>query len=193
MTEHRILEVPLFKFFKLVFVILSHKGIIMAKEHSLDISAKIDKQSLKDAINLADKEVANRYDFKGTPYEINYKEHDKALVLIASSDNKLDALKDIVIAKLLKRGLSSNVLEELRVEDASGGTRKATFKVVDYIEAKEAKKIVAEIKKLKLKVTAQIEGDAIRLKSKQIDDLQKVMRAIKSMEWDAPLVYDNMR
>ncbi len=147
----------------------------MAKEHSLDISAKIDKQSLKDAINLADKEVANRYDFKGTPYEINYKEHDKALVLIASSDNKLDALKDIVIAKLLKRGLSSNVLEELRVEDASGGTRKATFKVVDYIEAKEAKKIVAEIK------------------NKQIDDLQKVMRAVKSMEWDAPLVYDNMR
>ncbi|RUM65302.1 MAG: YajQ family cyclic di-GMP-binding protein [Sulfurimonas sp.] len=165
----------------------------MAKEHSLDISAKIDKQSFKDAVNLADKEVANRYDFKGTPYEINYKEHDKILVLVASSDNKLEALKDIVVAKLLKRGLTSNVLEELRIEDASGGTRKATFKVVDYIEAKEAKKIAAEIKKLKLKVTAQIEGDAIRVKSKQIDDLQKVMRAIKAMEWDAPLVYDNMR
>ena len=65
--------------------------------------------------------------------------------------------------------------------------------MVDYIEAKEAKKIAAEIKKLKLKVTAQIEGDAIRVKGKQIDDLQKVMRAIKAMEWDAPLVYDNMR
>ncbi len=165
----------------------------MAKEHSLDISAKIDKQAFKDAINLVEKEVANRYDFKGTPYEVTYKERDKALVLVASSDNKLEALKDIVIAKLLKRGLSSNVLDEVRVEDASGGTRKATFKVVDYIEAKEAKKIVAEIKKLKLKVTAQIEGDAIRVKGKQIDDLQKVMRAVKSLEWDAPLVYDNMR
>ena len=137
--------------------------------------------------------MANRYDFKGTPYEINYRENDKLLILLASSDNKLDALKDIVIAKLLKRGLSSNVLDEVRVEDASGNTRKATFKVVDYIEAKEAKKIAAEIKKLKLKVTAQIEGDAIRVKGKQIDDLQKVMRAIKAMEWDAPLVYDNMR
>jgi uncharacterized protein YajQ (UPF0234 family) len=165
----------------------------MAKEHSLDISAKIDKQAFKDAINLVDKEVANRYDFKGTPYEINYRENDKLLILVASSDNKLDALKDIVIAKLLKRGLSSNVLDEVRVEDASGNTRKATFKVVDYIEAKEAKKIAAEIKKLKLKVTAQIEGDAIRVKGKQIDDLQKVIRAIKEMEWDAPLVYDNMR
>jgi len=165
----------------------------MAKEHSFDISAKIDIQKFKNAINLVDREVANRYDFKGTPYEISYKEKEKALILVASSDNKLDALKDIVIAKLLKQGLSSKVLEELKVEDASGGTRKATFKVVDYIESKEAKKIVAEIKKLKLKVTAQIEGDSIRVKSKQIDLLQKVIKHIRSLEWDAPLVYENMR
>lgn len=150
-------------------------------------------QAFKDAINLAEREIATRYDFKGTPVEINYKEKEKALVLTASSDNKLDALKDIVIAKLLKRDLSSKVLEELRVEDASGGTRKASYKIVDYIESKEAKKIVAEIKNLKLKVTAQIEGDSIRVKSKQIDDLQKVMRAIRSMEWDAPIVFENMR
>ena len=65
--------------------------------------------------------------------------------------------------------------------------------MVDYIESKEAKKIVAEIKKLNLKVTATIEGDSIRVKSKQIDDLQKVMKAIRSMEWEAPLVYENMR
>ena len=165
----------------------------MAKEHSFDISAKIDLQLFKNALNLVDREVANRYDFKGTPYEVKYKEKEKVLTLVASSDNKLDALKDILVAKLLKQGLSSKVLEELKVEDASGGTRKATFKVVDYIEAKEAKKIVAEIKKLKLKVTAQIEGDSIRVKSKQIDDLQKVIRHIRSMEWDAPLVYENMR
>ncbi len=165
----------------------------MAKEHSFDISAKIDLQKLKNALNLVEREVSNRYDFKGTPYEINFKEKEKLLVLVASSDNKLDALKDIVIAKLLKQGLSSKVLDELRVEDASGGTRKATFKIVDYIESKEAKKIVAEIKKLKLKVTAQIEGDSIRVKGKQIDDLQKVIKHIRSLEWDAPLVYENMR
>jgi uncharacterized protein YajQ (UPF0234 family) len=165
----------------------------MAKEHSFDISAKIDIQRFRNAINLVEREVSNRYDFKGTTYEISYKEKEKALILVASSDNKLDALKDIVIAKLLKQGLSSKVLDELKVEDASGGTRKATFKVVDYIESKEAKKIVAEIKKLKLKVTAQIEGDSIRVKSKQIDDLQKVIKHIKSQEWDAPLVFENMR
>ncbi len=165
----------------------------MAKEHSFDISAKIDLQKLKNALNLVEREVSNRYDFKGTPYEINFKEKEKLLILVAASDNKIDALKDIVIAKLLKQGLSSKVLDELRVEDASGGTRKATFKIVDYIESKEAKKIVSEIKKLKLKVTAQIEGDSIRVKSKQIDDLQKVIKHIRSLEWDAPLVYENMR
>jgi len=165
----------------------------MAKEHSFDISAKINLQDFKDALNMVDKEVANRYDFKGTPYEVAYKEKEKALVLVASSDNKLEALQDIVIGKLLKRGLSSKVLEELRIENASGGTRKATFRVIDYIETKEAKKIVAEIKNLKRKVTAQIEGDVIRVKSKQIDDLQLVMKTVRSMEWEAPLVFENMR
>ncbi len=165
----------------------------MAKEHSFDITAKIDMQNLKNAINLVEREVSNRYDFKGTTYEVNLKEKDKVLVLVASSDNKLDALKDIVIAKLLKQGLSSKVLDELRVEDASGGTRKATFKIVDYIESKEAKKITADIKKMKLKVNAQIEGDSIRVKGAKLDDLQKVMKMVREGEWEAPLVFENMR
>jgi len=165
----------------------------MAKEHSFDITAKIDMQNMKNAINLVEREVTNRYDFKGTTYEVNFKEKEKVLVIIASSDNKLDALKDIVIAKLLKQGLSSKVLDELKVEDASGNTRKATFKVVDYIESKEAKKITAEIKKMKLKVNAQIEGDSIRVKGAKLDDLQKVMKMVREGEWEAPLVFDNMR
>ncbi len=166
---------------------------MMAKEHSFDISAKINLQDFKDALNQVDREVSNRYDFKGTTYDINYRENDKVLVLVASSDNKLDALTDIVIAKLLKHKLSSKVLDELRVEDASGGTRKATYKIVDYIESKEAKKIVADIKKMKLKVTAQIEGDSIRVKGKNLDDLQKVIAQIRSGEWEAPLIFENMR
>jgi uncharacterized protein YajQ (UPF0234 family) len=165
----------------------------MAKEHSFDISAKIDLQAFKDAIVQAEREVANRYDFKGITADIDYNEKAKTLTLVTASDNKLEALEDIVIGKLLKRGLSSNVLDKLSVEDSSGGNRKQLFKVVDYIEAKEAKKIAAEIKNLKLKVTAQIEGDRIRVKGKQLDDLQKVIRAIRAMEWDAPLVFENMR
>ena len=165
----------------------------MAKEHSFDISAKIDMQALKDAIVQAEREVATRYDFKGITADIDYNEKAKTLTLVSASDNKLEALVDIVIGKLLKRGLTSNVLDKQGVEDSSGGNRKQVFKIVDYIESKEAKKIVAEIKNLGFKVTSQIEGEHIRVKAKQIDDLQKVMRAIKGMEWDAPLVFENMR
>ena len=165
----------------------------MAKEHSFDITAKIDLQNFKNAINLVEREVSNRYDFKGTTYEVTFNEKAKTLVLIASSDNKLEALADIVIAKFLKQGLSSKVLEELKVEDSSGGNRKQTYKVVDYIETKEAKKITADIKKMKLKVTAQIEGDAIRVKGKNLDDLQKVMKMVREGEWEAPIVFENMR
>jgi len=165
----------------------------LAKEHSFDITAKIDIQNFKNAINLVEREVSNRYDFKGTSYEVDFKEKEKVLVLIASSDNKLDALKDVVVSKFLKQGLSSKVLDELRVEDSSGGNRKATFKVVDYIESKEAKKITADIKKMKLKVTALIEGDSIRVKSAKLDDLQEVMKMVREGEWEAPLVFENMR
>lgn len=165
----------------------------MAKEHSFDITAKIEIQIFKNAINLVDREVANRYDFKGTSYEVTFNEKAKTLVLIASSDNKLDALKDIVIAKFLKQGLSSKVIDELKVEDSSGGNRKVTFKVVDYIETKEAKKITADIKKMKLKVNAQIEGDSIRVKGAKLDDLQKVMEMVREGEWEAPLNFENMR
>jgi cyclic-di-GMP-binding protein len=165
----------------------------MAKEHSFDITAKIDIQIFKNAINLVDREVANRYDFKGTTYEVTFNEKAKTLVLIASSDNKLDALKDVVIGKFLKQGLSSKVIDELKVEDSSGGNRKATFKVVDYIETKEAKKITAEIKNMKLKVNAQIEGDSIRVKGAKLDDLQMVIKMVREGEWDAPLNIENMR
>ena len=165
----------------------------MAKEHSFDITAKIDLQNFKNAINLVEREVSNRYDFKGTTYEVTFNEKAKTLVLVASSDNKLEALADIVIAKFLKQGLSSKVLEEVKVEDSSGGNRKQTYKVIDYIEAKEAKKITADIKKMKIKVTAQIEGDAIRIKGKNLDDLQKVMKMVREGEWEAPIVFENMR
>ncbi len=165
----------------------------MAKEHSVDISAKIDMQHFKDAIQQAEREVGTRYDFKGITADIDYNEKAKTLTLTSSSDNKLEALQDMVIARFLKHGLSSKVLDEAKTEDSSGGNRRVVYKVVDYIESKEAKKIVAEIKKMKIKGSATLEGDYIRVKSKQIDELQKVIREIRAMEWDAPLVFENMR
>jgi uncharacterized protein YajQ (UPF0234 family) len=163
----------------------------MAKEHAFDISAKINMQDFSDAIVQAQREVQNRFDFKGITCEIDYNKKANTLTITTSSDNKIEALEDIVITKLLKRDLSSKVFDKQTTQDSSGGNRKVVFKIVDYIDTKEAKKIAAEIKKSKIKVNAQIEGDHIRVKGKSLDDLQATMKLIKGMEWDAPIVFEN--
>ena len=163
------------------------------KEHHFDISAKLDMQEMKNAITQAQKEVDNRFDFKGMLKEIELNEKAKTLNLSTSSDQKLDALKDILISRLLKRDISSNVLEEVKTEDISGGNRKIIFRIVDTIEKDEAKTIIAEIKKLKLKVQAVNQGDEIRVSGKKLDDLQNVMKHIKTLDLKAPLVFDNFK
>lgn len=165
----------------------------MAKEHSFDISAKLDLSEFKNAFIQAQKEVDNRYDFKGISKEYDFNMNTKIVTLVSASDNKIDAMKDILIAKMNKRGVSINSIEEVKAEDASGNNRKFTYKIIDSIDNEEAKKIQKEIKGLKIKVSAANQGDEIRVSAKNIDDLQKVMHHLKSMEWKSPLVFDNFR
>jgi uncharacterized protein YajQ (UPF0234 family) len=164
-----------------------------SKEHSLDISAKLNMQDMKDAVIQAQKEIDNRYDFKGLTKEIDLKSDAKIVTLLSASDQKIDAMKDILISKMNKRGVPINALEEVSTDNASGGNRKFTYKIIDSIEKDEAKKIQQEIKGLKLKVTAANQGDEIRVSGKNIDDLQKVMKHLKSLDFKAPLVFDNFR
>ena len=164
-----------------------------SKEHSFDISAKLDMAEMKNALIQAQKEADNRYDFKGETKEFDLNMTAKTLILLGNSDNKVDAMKDMLISKMNKRGVSINSLEELKAEDASGGKRKFTYKIVDTIEADEAKTIQKEIKGLKLKVSAVNQGDEIRVSGKNLDDLQKIMAHLKTLELKAPLVFDNFR
>ena len=164
-----------------------------AKEHHFDISAKLDMQEVKNAVIQAQKEIETRYDFKGIIKEINLNETAKNITLVSASDSKVDAIYDVLISKLNKRGISINSLEELKKEDSSGGNRKYTYKIVDTIEKDEAKTIQTEIKNLKLKVTAVNQGDEIRVTGKNLDDLQAVMKHLRSLELKAPLVFDNFR
>lgn len=165
-----------------------------SKEHSFDISAKLDMQEMKNAIIQAQKEVDNRYDFKGIEKSFDLSEGSKTVTLISASDNKIDAMKDVLISKMNKRGVSINSLEELKSEDSSGNNRKFTYKIVDTIESDEAKIIQKEIKELKLKVTSVNQGDEIRVSGKNLDDLQKVMKHLKTLEdLKAPLVFENFR
>jgi uncharacterized protein YajQ (UPF0234 family) len=164
-----------------------------AKEHSFDISAKLDMSEMKNAVIQAQKEIDNRYDFKGLKAEIDFNQGAKTLTLISSSDNKVDAIYDILISKMNKRGLSINSLDEAKKEDSSGGNRKYTYAIIDSIKADEAKQIQTEIKNLKLKVKAVNQGDEIRVTSKNIDDLQKIMKHLKSLDFKSPLVFDNFK
>ncbi len=165
----------------------------MAKEHSFDITAKADMQEIKNAIMQAQKEADNRYDFKGLTKEIELNEKAKTITVTSSSENKLDALIDILIGKLIKRGLSPKSVKETGREDASGGTRRAHFAIVDAIGKDDAKRIVKEIKSLKLKVQAAIQGDEIRVSGKSLDDLQAVMAHLKSLDFDFPINFGNYR
>ena len=166
----------------------------MAKEHYFDISAKLDMMEMKNAIEQAKKEVANRFDFKGIMVEIELNEKAKVLNLSSSSDSKIDALKDIVISKMIKRGLSPKSLDEVKTEGISGGNVKVVYRIVDSIEKDEAKKIVKAIKDAKLKVTPAIQGDEIRVTGKKIDDLQAVISLVKQMEdLKAPLTFGNFK
>lgn len=165
----------------------------MAKEHSLDISAKLDMQEMKNAVVQAQKEVDNRYDFKGITKEIDFNQGAKTLTINSTSDNKVEAIYDILISKMNKRGLSINSLDEAKKEDSSGGNRKFVYSIIDSIKADEAKQIQVEIKKLKIKVKAVNQGEEIRVTGKNIDDLQTVMRHLKSLDFKSPLVFDNFR
>ena len=165
----------------------------MAKEHSFDITAKIDQQELKNAIEQAKKELNNRYDFKGITAQIDYNESAKTITILSSSDNKADAIVDIVISKIIKRDISSKAIKELSRADAGGANRKVVLGIIDVISSDDAKKIVKEIKGLKLKVQASIRGDEVRVTAKSIDDLQACISAIKEKDMEIPLNFINMK
>jgi len=165
----------------------------MAKDHYFDITAKLDMMEMKNAIIMAQKELDTRFDFKGVVAEIDLNEKAKTLSLSSSSEQKIDALKDIVISKLIKRNIAGKSLEEVKTEGISGGNSKIIYRIVDTIDKAEAKDIVKAIKAMKKKVTPSIQGDEVRVSGKKIDDLQAVMTKVKSLELKAPLVFGNFK
>ncbi|RLA70774.1 MAG: YajQ family cyclic di-GMP-binding protein [Epsilonproteobacteria bacterium] len=165
----------------------------MAKEHYFDITAKLDMMELKNALIMAEKEVSTRFDFKGLQADFNLNEAAKTLSLSSSSDSKIDALKDILISKLIKRGIAGKALEEVKTEGISGGNTKVIYRIVDTIDKDEAKEIVKAIKAMKVKVTPSIQGDEVRVSGKKIDDLQAVMAEVKTLDLKAPLVFGNFK
>ena len=165
----------------------------MATEHSFDISAAVDMMEVKNALETAKKEIAARYDFKGLAAEVELNEKEKIITLLSSSDNKIDALKDIVISKLIKRNIPPVAVSESKRESASGANLKATLKLNDTLDSENAKKITKAIKDTKLKVTAAIRGEEVRVSGKSIDDLQECIRLVKGLNLELPISFKNLK
>ncbi|EET78997.1 putative nucleotide-binding protein (DUF520 domain) [Campylobacter showae] len=165
----------------------------MATEHSFDISAAVDMMEVKNALETAKKEIAARYDFKGLAAEVELNEKEKIITLLSSSDNKIDALKDIVISKLIKRNIPPVAVTESKRESASGANLKATLKLNDTLDSENAKKITKAIKDAKLKVTAAIRGEEVRVSGKSIDDLQECIRLVKGLNLELPISFKNLK
>ena len=165
----------------------------MASEHSFDISAAVDMMEVKNALETAKKEITARYDFKGLAAEVELNEKEKIITLLSSSDNKIDALKDIVISKLIKRNIPPVAVSESKRESASGANLKATLKLNDTLDSENAKKITKAIKDAKLKVTAAIRGEEVRVSGKSIDDLQECIRLVKGLNLELPISFKNLK
>ena len=165
----------------------------MATEHGFDISAAVDMMEVKNALETAKKEIAARYDFKGLAAEVELNEKEKIITLLGSSDNKIDALKDIVISKLIKRNIPPVAVTESKRESASGANLKATLKLNDTLDSENAKKITKAIKDAKLKVTAAIRGEEVRVSGKSIDDLQECIRLVKGLNLELPISFKNLK
>lgn len=163
-----------------------------AKEHSFDVSAKIEMQELKNALEQAKKEINNRFDFKDDKTkELHLSEKTKVLSILAISENKAKTIKDILDSKLIKRNLSLKVLKETSKENASGGNTKITYQINDILDDKSIKTLTNAIKNQKFKVQTQIQGSEIRIKSKDIDELQKVIAHLKTLELEIALCFNN--
>ncbi len=165
----------------------------MAKEHSFDITAEIEKQQLKDAYEQAKKIITNRWDFKGVTCEFDYNEKGKVITLVSANDSKADAMFDALVSEAIKRDISSKGIKETSRDTVGGGNTKITVSINDTLSKEDAKAIVKKIKDLALKVKSSIRGEEVRVVGKSIDDLQTAMQALREAEMEIPLNFINLK
>lgn len=163
-----------------------------SQDFSFDIVSRADKMEVKNAIDQADRELANRYDLKGSKCEIQVEKED--ITLIADDEFRMDQLKDILFSKMLKRGIDARQIEYGDLEPGAGISVKCKLTLKVGIAQDKAKALTKQIRDNKaLKVNSQIQGDEVRVTSKSKDDLQKAIQFIKGLELDYPVDFVNMR
>ena len=158
---------------------------------SFDIVSEVDQQEIRNAVEQANKEVANRFDFKGSDARVEQSAY--VLTVYADDEFKLDQVQDILNGRLAKRALDIKCLELGRAEKISGNKVKRTVTVKTGVDSERAKKIVKLLKDAKLKVQASIQGEAVRVSGAKRDTLQEAIAAVRKSITDYPLQFGNFR
>jgi cyclic-di-GMP-binding protein len=167
------------------------RRFIMAAELSFDIVSKFDRQELANAVDQANREISTRYDLKSTGAEISL-EKDK-LLITADTDFTLKAVREVLIGKMVRRGLDTRITDFGQVEPAARNTVRQSAKLREGIDADLARSVSKTIRDTCPKVRPIIQGDAVRVTGKSKDDLQTAMRTVEAKDWPVPLQFVNYR
>lgn len=163
----------------------------MAQEFSFDIVSKTEMQEVANAVQQAQKELAQRFDFKGSKSSIELTGEE--LILMSDDEGKLRSVKEILESRLVKRHVSLKAIDYQTLEQATMGTVRQRAKIVQGIEIEKAKAVVKKIKESKLKVQASIQSDQVRVTGRAKDDLQRAMAVVKEADFGIPLQFTNYR
>jgi hypothetical protein len=158
---------------------------------SFDITSEVNKVELRNAIDQSNKEISQRFDFKGSDARIE--EADLTLTIHADDDFKLKQVMDILVGKLAKRGVDVRALDPKDPEKVSGNKVKQAVAVRNGIESDKAKQIVKLLKESKIKVQASIQGEAVRVSGAKKDDLQTAIQHVRKSVTDIPVQFGNFR
>jgi hypothetical protein len=165
----------------------------MAQESSFDVVSRVDLQEVSNAVQQASREIATRFDFKGSVSRIDWSDKTLELTLVSDDAHKLKSVVDILETRLVKRGIAVKALEYGKVEPAAGGSVRQVVRVQQGIPTEKAKQIVRTIKDGKLKVQASIQADQVRVSGKSKDQLQAAIAALKAEDFGLPLQITNYR
>jgi len=158
---------------------------------SFDVISKVNYQEFDNALANCLREISNRYDFKGLNISIERK--DKTITTIATDELKLKQVNELFETHLIRRKVDPRVLSVKKIEIASGQTIRQISELKEGIDQENAKKIIGDIKKLKLKIQIKIQGEELRVDGKKRDDLQDAIAAIKTIDIGLPIEFINFR
>lgn len=160
---------------------------------SFDIVSKVDIQKLDNAINVANKEIANRYDFYNSKTTVELEKKAMTIQIVTENEMRMDAIRDILISRAMKQGVEAAAFDFGKDHYASGNMIRKDVTVKNGIDKDTARNIVKLVKETRLKVQASIMDDQVRVTGKKLDDLQQVIAFLKTKDVGLPLQFTNYR